>query len=92
LVIMKKTSLAAAKARLSALVDEAEHKGRRILILRHGKPSAAIVPVGVATAPARARGKRRRALSHAEVKRLFAGLGKARPTRSAVADLRRSRR
>jgi prevent-host-death family protein len=91
---MKKTSLAVAKARLSALVDEAEHKGRRILILRHGKPSAAIVPVSVATAPApaRARVRKQRALSHAEVKLLFARLGKARPARSAVADLRRSRR
>ncbi|MGH7288781.1 MAG: type II toxin-antitoxin system Phd/YefM family antitoxin [Myxococcota bacterium] len=88
---MKKTSLAAAKAHLSALVDEAEHKGTRILILRHGKPSAAIVPVSVATRPARARGKRR-ALSNTEVKLLFAGLGKGRSTRSAVADLRRSRR
>jgi prevent-host-death family protein len=89
---MKRTSLAEAKARLSALVDEAEHKGRRILILRHGKPSAAIVPVGVAVAPAQTRGKKRRHLSHAEVKRLFAGLGKAPSTRSAVVDLRRSRR
>jgi prevent-host-death family protein len=92
LVTVKKTSLAEAKAHLSALVDEAEHKGRRILILRHGKPSAAIVPVGVATAPGRARGRKRRALSNAEVKQLFAGLGKGRSTRSALADLRRSRR
>jgi prevent-host-death family protein len=92
LVTVKKTSLADAKARLSALVDEAEHKGRRILILRHGKPSAAIVPVGVASAQARARGRGRRRLSGAEVRRLFAALGKAGSTRSAVADLRRSRR
>jgi prevent-host-death family protein len=34
-----------AKAHLSALVDQAEHKKKRILILRHGKPAAAIVPV-----------------------------------------------
>jgi len=88
---MKKASLATAKARLSALVDEAEHKGRRTLILRHGKPSAAIVPVSVATAPARARSRKRRALSGAEIKRLFSGLGKGR-SGSAVADLRRSRR
>jgi hypothetical protein len=33
-----KTSLAHAKAHLSALVDQAEHKNKRILILRHGKP------------------------------------------------------
>ncbi len=90
--MMKKTSLAAAKARLSALVDEAEHKGRRILILRHGKPSAAIVPVSVAVAPVRVRARKRRHLSNAEVKALFAGLGKARSRGSAVADLLRSRR
>jgi prevent-host-death family protein len=89
---MKKTSLAKAKAHLSALVDEAEHKGRRILILRHGKPSAAIVPVSAALAPARAGAKKRRGLSQAEVKRLFAGFGKAAPRRSAVAELQRSRR
>jgi prevent-host-death family protein len=45
---MRKTSLAEAKAHLSELVDEAEHRGKRILILRHGKPAAAIVPVEVA--------------------------------------------
>jgi prevent-host-death family protein len=89
---MKRTSLAAAKARLSALVDEAEHKGRRILILRHGKPSAAIVPVSVAIPQGRARRGKRRSLSRAEVKRVFAGLGKGRSTRSAVGDLTRSRR
>jgi hypothetical protein len=35
---MRKTSLADAKAHLSELVDEAEHRGKRIVILRHGKP------------------------------------------------------
>jgi prevent-host-death family protein len=45
---MRKTSLADAKAHLSELVDEAEHRGKRIMILRHGKPAAAIVPVEVA--------------------------------------------
>ena len=45
----RKTSLAEAKAHLSELVDAAEHRGKRILILRHGKPAAAIVPVDVAT-------------------------------------------
>ncbi len=47
---MRKSSLVNAKAHLSALVDLAEHKGARILILRHGKPAAAIVPVDVAEA------------------------------------------
>ena len=45
---MRQTSLAQAKAYLSELVDEAEHHGKRIMILRHGKPAAAIVPVAVA--------------------------------------------
>jgi prevent-host-death family protein len=45
---MRTTSLAHAKAHLSELVDEAEHRGKRIIIQRHGKPAAAIVPVGVA--------------------------------------------
>lgn len=48
---MRKTSVANAKAHFSELVDLAEHKGQRVLILRHGKPAAAIVPVDVAAAP-----------------------------------------
>lgn len=42
---MRRTSLVHAKAHLSELVDEAEHKKKAVLILRHGKPAAAIVPV-----------------------------------------------
>jgi prevent-host-death family protein len=45
---MDHRSLAHAKARLSELVDGAEHHGKRTIILRHGKPAAAIVPVSVA--------------------------------------------
>ncbi|MGA7119589.1 MAG: type II toxin-antitoxin system Phd/YefM family antitoxin [Polyangiaceae bacterium] len=45
---MRKASVASAKAHFSELVDLAEHKGQRVLILRHGKPAAAIVPVEVA--------------------------------------------
>lgn len=30
------------------VVDQAEHHGKRIVILRHGKPAAAIAPVDVA--------------------------------------------
>jgi len=45
---MHRTSLVKAKAHLSELVDAAEHRDQRILILRHGKPAAAIVPVKVA--------------------------------------------
>jgi prevent-host-death family protein len=42
---MRRTSVADAKAHFSELVDLAEHKGQRVLILRHGKPAAALVPV-----------------------------------------------
>jgi prevent-host-death family protein len=52
---MNRTSLVKAKAHLSELVDAAEHRGQRILILRHGKPAAAIVPVKVAERSARQR-------------------------------------
>jgi len=45
---MRTTSLVSAKAHLSELVDEVEYRGKRILILRHGKPAAAIVPVALA--------------------------------------------
>jgi prevent-host-death family protein len=46
-VTMRTTSLAEAKAHLSELVDQVEHHGRKIVILRHGKPAAALVPVAV---------------------------------------------
>ncbi|MCL2778265.1 MAG: type II toxin-antitoxin system Phd/YefM family antitoxin [Polyangiaceae bacterium] len=59
---MKRTSLAHAKAHLSELVNDAEHRGKRIVILRHGKPAAAIVPVEVVQPP---RVKRRMSLEEA---------------------------
>jgi prevent-host-death family protein len=82
---MQRTSLAEAKAHLSALVDEAEHHHKRILILRHGKPVAAIVPIDVAIPS-----KRRR--SDAKIEKLFAELGEASPQVSAVDDLLSGRR
>lgn len=85
---MRTATLATAKATLSALVSDAQHRGRRTVILRHGKPSAAIVPVEVATGST----KRPKALSDADAKRLLAGFGKATRRRSAVADLLDSRR
>jgi prevent-host-death family protein len=85
-----KTSLAHAKAHLSELVDQAEHKNRRIVILRHGKPAAAIVPVDVA-APKRQR--RAQAMSDDEVRAFFEEAAQAGdPTHSAVEDLVRGRR
>ena len=90
---MRRTSLADAKAHLSALVSEAQHKGRKILILRHGKPSAAIVPVDAALAPAPSRKRERKArLTAREVRALLNGFGKGRRGRSAVADLLAGRR
>ena len=59
------------------------------MILRHGKPAAAIVPVGVA-APKR---RKAEAMSPADAKALldaFAALGD--PAGDAVRDLRESRR
>ncbi|MGH7286018.1 MAG: type II toxin-antitoxin system Phd/YefM family antitoxin [Polyangiaceae bacterium] len=44
---MSKASVADAKAHFSELVDLAEHKDQQILILRHGKLAAAIVPANV---------------------------------------------
>jgi prevent-host-death family protein len=84
---MRKTSFASAKARLSELVDEAEHKGARIVILRHGKPAAAIVPVSVAM-PKPRRPRRR---SDAEIDALYAALGPG-DDQSAVDDLLSHRR
>ena len=89
---MRKTSLADAKAHLSELVDQAEHHGKRIVILRHGKPAAAIVPVSVA-APERPRAK---PLSDEEARQSVATFieefSGAEPNVSAVEDLLKSRR
>jgi prevent-host-death family protein len=92
MVLVRKTSLAEAKAHLSELVDQAEHHGKRIVILRHGKPAAAIVPVDVA-APKRRRAK---ALSDEEVRRSVQAFidefSAAEPSVSAVDDLIAGRR
>ena len=90
---MQKRSLADAKAHLSELVDAAEHKKARILILRHGKPAAAIVPVEVATKPKKKKRKKRTAeeirKSYDEFKAYFSAL---EPEVSAVDDLIMGRR
>jgi prevent-host-death family protein len=82
---VRKASIAEAKAHLSALVDEAEHHNKRTLILRHGKPVAAIVPLDVAV-PSAPR------LSKQEIERLFAALGSTAPRESAEEDLLAGRR
>lgn len=87
---MRKTSFANAKAHLSELVDAAEHHKERIIILRHGKPVAAIVPIGVV------RRKRARPLDEDEarksVKEFIRELSASEPNVSAVDDLLRGRR
>jgi prevent-host-death family protein len=89
---MRKTSLADAKAHLSELVDQAEHHGKRIVILRHGKPAAAIVPVDVA-APKR---RRTKVLGDDDVRRSVLAFveefSAAEAHVSAVEDLLASRR
>lgn len=90
---MRKTSLAQAKANLSKIVDEAEHHGRRIVILRHGKPAAAVVPVAVAMPP-----KQRRLpslnpkVAARSVRRFIEEFSSAEPATSAVEDLVQGRR
>jgi len=80
---VKKTSLAEAQAHLAELVDAAEYRRRRTVILRNGKPVAAIVPIGSDDA---------RPLQAEEIARLFEALGKSAADRSAVAELISERR
>lgn len=87
---MRRTSLAEAKAHLSELVDQTEHHGKRIVILRHGKPAAALVPVELAEdkrAPGLTGTRARRSL------RVFISeFSAADPDASAVTDLLQGRR
>lgn len=91
---MQRLSFAHAKAHLSELVDHAEHRGQRVIILRHGKPAAAIVPVAVAMPEQSARAPQR--LTRAEAKRVMdaivAAVGDFDPGVSAVDDLVSGRR
>jgi prevent-host-death family protein len=90
---MRKTSLAHAKAHLSEIVDAAEHHGKRIVILRHGKPAAAIVPVDVAVPPQRRRPRTLSARATARSVRSFIDeFSAVEPTTSAVEDLLQGRR
>jgi len=87
---MQKRSFAEVKAHLSEVVDQAEHRGQKILILRHGKPAAAIVPVSVARG-----GRARRALSPDEAARRVGELADelaGDAAISVVADLLEGRR
>jgi prevent-host-death family protein len=85
---MRKTSLAEAKSHLSALVDAAEHQHQEIIILRHGKAAAAIVPASVVL-----RKKSRKSyFTRPEVDGLLGAFGAVAPNISAVEELLASRR
>lgn len=86
---MTKRSLADTKAHLSELVDEAEHHGKKIVILRHGKPAAAIVPIAFPM-PAKNTSKK---MSPAEARAFFNAAAKlGDPKKTAGAELPASRR
>jgi prevent-host-death family protein len=87
---MERRSFADVKAHLSEVVDQAEHRGKKILILRHGKPAAAIVPVS-SVQTRRARTSMSRAEAQQRMDELAAELG-GDPAISAVKDLLESRR
>jgi prevent-host-death family protein len=89
---MKRMSLAQAKAHISELVDQAEHRGRRTIILRHGKPAAAIVPVNVALPPAPPAQPEAAGAVLQSVQAFVAEFSRADPETSAVQDLLSSRR
>lgn len=80
--------MADAKARPSATVDDAEHHRRKTVILRHGKPSAVIVPEEAAMP---SKGANRSRLSKKEIAALFDALAVGQK-RGAVRDLLKNRR
>jgi prevent-host-death family protein len=89
---MERRSFADVKAHLSEVVDHAEHRGKKILILRHGKPAAAIVPVtSVHDRRARASGALGQAEAQQRIDELVAELG-GDSAFSAVTDLLEGRR
>jgi prevent-host-death family protein len=90
---VRKTSLAHAKAHLSAIVDAVEHRGKSVVILRHGKPAAVIVPV-TAAIPSKRQRVRGESLKGAQrsVRQFIEEFSSAEPATSAVDDLVRGRR
>jgi prevent-host-death family protein len=87
MTLMKKMSVAEAKSHFSEVVAEAR-RGKKIVILRHGKPAAAVVPMSTIAPPAKPPAMtREEALAVFES---FAHLGD--PGLDAVEDLRSGRR
>ncbi len=85
--LMKKMSVAEAKAHFSEVIAEAG-RGKKTVILRHGKPMAAVVPMSAIEVAARAPTMtREEALAMLES---FSHLGD--PSADAVADLKSGRR
>jgi len=87
---MERRSFADVKAHLSELVDQAEHRGKKVIILRHGKPAAAIVPVE-SVRKARAQSRMSPAEAQLRLDELAVELG-GDPGFSAVTDLIEGRR
>ncbi len=85
-------SLADAKARISELVDQAEHHGKRVIILRHGKPAAAIVPVSVAISPRKPRPRMTEAEVEQSIQAFVDEFSATEPEVSAVNELLAGRR
>jgi prevent-host-death family protein len=88
---MERRPFADVKAHLSEIVDQAEHRGKKVIILRHGKPAAAIVPLASALPARRSRSAMSPAEAQQRLDELAAELG-GDPTISAVADLIEGRR
>lgn len=42
---MKQINLREAKAKLSSIIDSVEQTGEHVIVTRHGKPAAGLVPV-----------------------------------------------
>ncbi len=89
---MRKASLAHTKAHLSEIVDDAEHRARSTVILRHGKPAAVIVPVDVAIPSKPPARRTSSAAALRSVRRFIEEFSAADPKTSAAEDLRRGRR
>jgi len=87
---VKRRSFADVKAHLSEVVDQAEHRGKKIVILRHGKPAAAIVPV-LSLRAQNVRSRISLTAAQRRVDELIAALG-GDASFSAVTDLLEGRR